>query len=102
MVFLTSLAPEARLGGSRDPLGLLPVWARLGRQVDDIAAAEHTLAPCERLFSFMLSRDKQRVEDVASEVAMVWTEPSTHTRPQSGRVKGTSPPSSCRPTTTAS
>lgn len=30
--FLTALAPEARIKGSRDPLGLLPLWARVGRR----------------------------------------------------------------------
>jgi hypothetical protein len=30
--FLTALAPEARVKGSRDPLGLLPLWARVGRR----------------------------------------------------------------------
>jgi len=32
MPFLTALSPNARLQGSRDPLGLLPVWSRLGRR----------------------------------------------------------------------
>lgn len=29
--FFTELAPDARIQGSRDPLGILPVWSRLGR-----------------------------------------------------------------------
>lgn len=32
-MFLTALAPEARVKGSRDPLGLLPIWSRLGRRL---------------------------------------------------------------------
>ena len=31
--FFTALAPEARIQGSRDPLGFLPVWSRLGRRI---------------------------------------------------------------------
>jgi len=31
--FLTALAPDARIKGSRDPLGLLPVWSRIGRKL---------------------------------------------------------------------
>ena len=31
--FLTALAPDARVKGSRDPLGLLPVWSRIGRRL---------------------------------------------------------------------
>jgi hypothetical protein len=31
--FLTALAPDAKVKGSRDPLGFLPVWARLGRRL---------------------------------------------------------------------
>lgn len=31
--FFTALAPDARVQGSRDPLGLLPIWSRLGRRL---------------------------------------------------------------------
>lgn len=31
--FLTALSPEEQVQGSRDPLGLLPIWSRLGRAV---------------------------------------------------------------------
>lgn len=31
--FFTALAPDERIQGSRDPLGLLPIWARLGRRI---------------------------------------------------------------------
>ena len=32
MPFLTDLAPDARIKGSRDPLGFLPIWSRVGRK----------------------------------------------------------------------
>jgi hypothetical protein len=32
-MFLTALAPEERVQGSRDPLGLLPIWSRMGRRL---------------------------------------------------------------------
>lgn len=31
--FLTALAPDERVQGSRDPLGLLPIWSRMGRRL---------------------------------------------------------------------
>lgn len=31
--FLTSIDPRARVKGSRDPLGLQPIWTRLGRRI---------------------------------------------------------------------
>jgi hypothetical protein len=31
--FFTALAPDERVHGSRDPLGLLPIWTRLGRRL---------------------------------------------------------------------
>lgn len=31
--FFTALAPDEQIQGSRDPLGLLPIWSRLGRQL---------------------------------------------------------------------
>src|SRR4051812_18528597 len=33
MPFLTSLDERAHVKGSRDPLGLVPVWSRFGREV---------------------------------------------------------------------
>jgi hypothetical protein len=31
--FLTELDPQAAIKGSRDPLGIQPIWTRLGRRV---------------------------------------------------------------------
>src|ERR1051325_11575973 len=31
--FLTEIDPQAAIKGSRDPLGIQPIWTRLGRQV---------------------------------------------------------------------
>jgi len=33
MPFLTALAPQAKVRGSRDPLGLLPIWSAVGRRL---------------------------------------------------------------------
>src|SRR5437762_9941323 len=33
MPFLTDLDERAKVKGSRDPLGLVPIWSRFGRQV---------------------------------------------------------------------
>ena len=33
MFFLTDIDPRAAVKGSRDPLGLVPVWQRFGRSV---------------------------------------------------------------------
>ena len=31
--FLTDLDPQAAIKGSRDPLGVQPIWSRMGRHV---------------------------------------------------------------------
>ena len=35
MPFLTDLDERAQIKGSRDPLGLVPIWSRFGREVGE-------------------------------------------------------------------
>lgn len=62
---LASLAQQARSAGLPEVAGPL----------EDIFAAEQLLAPMERLFAWVQSRDRQTLDDVVAELEKVWTEP---------------------------
>ncbi len=61
--FLTALAPDERIQGSRDPLGLLPIWSRLGRRlIGNVTTVSGDLRGWTSLL-VMAGLYRERVED---------------------------------------